>query len=66
MPDLDPKVPMMAYPRRSQKQFLDDLNRETKVPTAERIREAIDLLRDKIEREKTNDKVWKDLHGDRE
>tara|TARA_Y100000310_G_scaffold254803_1_gene261979 strand:- start:834 stop:1010 length:177 start_codon:yes stop_codon:yes gene_type:complete len=43
----DPKVQMMAYPLKSQKDFLDRLNEITKVPTAERIREAIDLLKEK-------------------
>jgi len=38
---------MMAYPRQSQKDWLDRLNKETKVPTSERVREALDLLREK-------------------
>ena len=50
MPDqVDPYVPMMTYPRQSQKDWLDGLNQETKVPTTERVREALDLLREKIE-----------------
>ncbi len=45
----DPYVPMMAYPRQSQKDWLQDLNRRSKVPTAERVREALDLLREQME-----------------
>tara|TARA_Y100000310_G_scaffold314930_1_gene364856 strand:- start:1887 stop:2045 length:159 start_codon:yes stop_codon:yes gene_type:complete len=40
---------MMAYPRQSQKDWLQDLNRRSKVPTAERVREALDLLREQME-----------------
>jgi hypothetical protein len=45
----DPYVPMMTYPRQSQKDWLTKLNQETRVPTTARVREAIDLLRQKIE-----------------
>lgn len=43
----DPYVPMMAYPRQSQKDWLDELNKKTRVPTAARVREALDLLKEK-------------------
>ena len=43
----DPSVQMIAYPKASQKEFLDKLKEATKVPTTERIRESIDLLMDK-------------------
>ena len=51
----DPYVPMMSCPRSSQKEWLRTLNRETKVPTAERVREALDLLREKMERASSED-----------
>lgn len=43
----DPFEAMMAYPRKSQRDYLKRLKARTRIPIAVLVREAIDLLREK-------------------
>ena len=40
----DPFVSMIAYPRQSQKDKLDELHKRTRIPRSELVREAINDL----------------------
>ncbi len=40
----DPFIPMMAYPRQSQKDKLDEIHKKTRIPRSELVREALDDL----------------------